>query len=589
MSTVQPNTDLSPGYLLPGVFVQLNLQGAGAALNNPQLRALIVGYKTAGGSASPDTPVLVTGQQDVDTRCGRGSDAARNYAAFISQIGGGQCDAFVLPLLEPSAGTAATRTITFAGSAAAQDSVELWICGYHVSTLINSGDTPTAIAAAVAAAVTLVKDIPVTATASSGTLTLTYRHKGVVGEDLPLMCYLPNNATSTVTASPGTISYSGTASGSGSATVSIGGTTYSAAVANADTSTAVAANVAAAINATNGPVTATASTGTLTLFFRSDPSAQSRVVQRPSAAMVTTTGITPTVASGTPGAGVPTLTNALSVLAAQGAFGYWSTAIADSTSLGLLSSHIETYANGVYQKDQFLWIGSTGSLTSAGTVPTAPAPALTASGRYHVTWCQDAPVQAHEISARHAAAVCVQTAVYPGTNYDEWPLVSQTASVPLLMPDRASRPSTDALNSALSTYNLTPLAVNERLGALTIVRGRNTLTSSDMRQWDTSLLQCMAFTRYNVRLTLRRKFSGKSIKTNGQPHTPYTITTQNLVDAVIELLYALDGADIIDGADQLKKAVASNVNVVNPARADMYVPVRYPTPLHQIAPVLALQ
>lgn len=589
MSTAQPNTDLSPGYLLPGVFVQLNLQGAGTALNNPQLRALLIGYKLASGTAAQDTPVLVTGQQDVNQRCGQGSDAARLYAAFMSQVGAGACDVFMLPLVEPAAGTAATRTITFAGTAAAQDSVELWICGYHISVLINAADTPTIIGAAVAAAVNAVKDIPVTAGASSGILTLTYRHKGVAGEDLPLMCFIPNNATSGVTASPGTITYASNATGAGSATVTIGGTTYSAAIANADTPTIIAAAVAAAINATNGPITATPSAGVVTLFFRGDPSAQSRVVQRPSAAIITSTGTTATVAAGVVGAGVPTLTNALAVLAAQGQFGYWASSISDATSLGLFSAHIETQANGLYQKDQFLWVGSTAALATAGTIPTSSSPALTASGRYHVDWCMDSPQQGYELAARHAAAVCVQTAVYPGTNYDEWALVSQTASVPLLMPDRASRPSTDALNASLSTYNLTPLAVSERLGALIIVRGRTTISTSDMRQWDTSLMQCMAFTRYNTRVTLRTKFSGKSIKTSGSPHTPYTVTLQNIADAVIELLYALDGADVIDGADQLRKAVQDNINLINPTRVDMYIPVRFPANLHQIAPVLGLQ
>jgi phage tail sheath gpL-like len=589
------NTDLSPGYVLPGVYVQFNFSGASASLGLPQLRALLVGTKLASGIAAQDAPTLCLGQSDANLKGGQGSELARLYAAFNSQIGGGQCDVYVLPVVEPSSGTAATRTLTVSFStglaAAAQDSINLWLAGYYVSALVSSGDTATVIAANLAAAINAVKDIPWTAAASTGTVTLTYRHKGVGGEDSPFMGFVPNNAASNVQLSPGTITYSGgPASGAGSATVTIGSTTYSAAVNNADSITVIASNVAAAINATNGPVTASANAGVVTLFFRNDPSGQTRVVQRPSAAMVTTTAVTVTVAAGTLGTGTPTLTNALAVLAAQGQFGYWATSFNDVTSLGAMSAYIEAYANGVYMKDQFLFFGHSGSLTAAGGVPSGTTPALTASGRYHGVWCPDQPTQAFENAARFAAIVATQSNVYPATNYDGFALQSQTSTVPLLLPDRMVRPSVDALNAAITSQNLTPLAVNEATGQLTIVRGRNTLTSSDVKQWDTSFLQCAAFTRYNVRKGLRDRFgTNKSLKSSGAPHTPNTVTTGDIVDAIIEILINLDNADVVDGAQQLKAAVAANVNAVNAGRVDATVPVRYPVNLHQLAPVISQQ
>lgn len=588
------NTDLSPGYVLPGVYVQFNFTGSGTTLGLPTLRALLVGYKSSSGIAAQDAPILCTGQGDADLKAGRGSELTRLYAAFLSQIGGGQCDVYLLPAVEPAAGTAATRTLTVSlstgSSAAAQDAINLWLAGYYVSCLVSTGDTPTVIGANLAAAINAVKDIPWTATASTGTVTLTYRHKGINGEDSPFMAYAPNNAASNVLLSPGTITYTGPATLAGTATVTVGTSTVSAVVNNSDAATVVAASVAAAINATNFPVTASVNAAVVTLFFRSDPSAQTRVVQRPAAAIVTATGTTATVASGTVGVGVPTLTNALAVLAAQGQFGYWATSFNDTGSLGAMSAHIEAYSNGVYMKDQGLWAGHSGTLTGAGGVPTGTTPALTASGRYHIVWCPDQPQQAYENAARFAAQVAVSANVYPASNYDGVPLKTQMATVPLQLPDRAVRASTDALNSAIVSQNLTPLAVDETLGALTVVRGRTTLTTSDMRQWDTSYLQCAAFTRYNVRRTLKQKFgSNKSIKSTGTPHTPFTITPQDVADAIIELLLAEDNADIIDGADALKAAVAANVNAVNAGRIDATVPVRFPVNLHQLAPVISQQ
>jgi phage tail sheath gpL-like len=306
--------------------------------------------------------------------------------------------------------------------------------------------------------------------------------------------------------------------------------------------------------------------------------------------MVTTTGVTVTVAAGVVGTGVPTLTNALAVLAAQAQFGYWATSFNDVTSLGAMSAHIEAYANGVYMKDQIVFFGHSGSLTAAGGVPSGTTPALTGSGRYHGVWCPDQPTQAYENAARFAAMVMLNAAIYPATNYDGFPLQSQTATVPLLLPDRMVRPSVDALNSAIASQNLTPLAVDETTGRLTVVRGRNTLTSSDLRQWDTSFLQCAAFTRYNVRKGLRDRFgTNKSVKTSGTPHTANTITTQDVADAIIEILINLDNADVVDGAQQLKAAVQANINAVNPGRVDATVPVRYPVNLHQLAPVISQQ
>ncbi len=58
------------------------------------------------------------------------------------------------------------------------------IAGRRVSVGVISGDAATAIATAVVAAVTAADDMPVTATCSTGTVTLTSRHKGEAGNTL---------------------------------------------------------------------------------------------------------------------------------------------------------------------------------------------------------------------------------------------------------------------------------------------------------------------------------------------------------------------------------------------------------------------
>ena len=583
--TAPVNSDVSSAWMIPGVYIQLDLTGAGANLSNIQSRSLLVGYKTSAGTAAPDTPVLVTGQSLANQYGGRGSELARMFAAFQAQVGGGQADVFLLPIAEPSGGTAATRLITFdfstGSSAAAQDSIDVFIAGYKMSALVASGDTATVIGASVRDAINANLDLPVTATASSGVVTLTARTKGLTGEDLPVIVNVPNSSSSKIRAAAGTVTYATNATGNGSATVSVGGTTYTAAITSGDTPSVVATAVGAAINAASGPVTASVSSAVVTLYYETD-----RVVQRPSAAIVTSTGITATVAAGTAGAGTPTLTNALAVVAAQSAFGFWATSFNDATSLGTMATHIEAYANGLYQKDQFLWFGSTDPLATAGAIPAATTPSLTSSVRYHEDWCMDSPQQAYELAARHAAMVCVNS--FKAQNYDGAPLQSLTPTVPLLLPHRNSRPSPADVNSAMRSYYMTPLVVDESANKLTVCRGRTTSSASDERLWDTSLGQVAGYIRYDMNSFLRTRFKQKSIKQFSKPRTPNTINIDDVKDAITERLFAYDGADFLDGAEQLKAAVAANINVLSPSRIDAYIPFRPPVPLHIMAPVLGL-
>lgn len=90
----------------------------------------------------------------------------------------------VLPIIDNAAGVAATGTIVITGPATASGTLELMIAGRRVSVGVLSGDTATAIGTAVAAAITAATDMPVTAAAVTGTVTLTCRHKGEAGNSL---------------------------------------------------------------------------------------------------------------------------------------------------------------------------------------------------------------------------------------------------------------------------------------------------------------------------------------------------------------------------------------------------------------------
>ena len=577
MAYVPANTDLPSSWLIPGVYLQLNLNGSGAGLNSATKRLLLVGYKGAVGNAPQDTPIQILQQSDANTAFGQGSDLARMYAAAVSQVGPGTCDVFCLPIAEPSTGTAATHLITIIGTATAAGSIDAWVCGYKASIAVALGDTPTMIAANLAAGLLTLNDTPVVASAATGTVTLTAKFKGLTGNDLPVMVNV--NGSIGVQASPGTVAFTGTAGSAGTAVLQVGGTAVSAVINTSDTATVAGASLVTALASTAAPVTGSNAAGTVTLFY-----VPNRIVHR--IGLTTSTTVqTVGVAVGVAGAGAASLTAALANVAAQSAYRLWVTSMNDAASLGTLSAHIELYANGLYQKDQVLHYGDTTGLVVAGAVAGATTPTLSSSPRYVTAWCPDSPQQAHEIAARSAAIVCVED--FYARNYDGKALQT-SGTVPLLLPAKAVRPFPGDVNAAMFSYHMTPLVVDEFSGTLRIVRGMTTFRGSDQRLWDWSYIQTLGFYRYDLGIFLAQRFSGKSLKLNGDPKSPNVVKVQSIANAVYERLKSYDDADLFDGAEALKQSVSANSDPVVVGRVNVFVPCRPPLNLHQIAGTLGI-
>lgn len=596
------NPDLPSSVLIPGVFLKLNLSGGGGGLNSPSKRLLLLGNKLAAGTAAQDTPVQVTNQRDANNYFGQGSDLSRIYAAAVSQVGPGACDVFCLPLVEPSTGTAATHLITIIGTATTSGAIAATICGYTATAAITNGDTPTVIAANLQAAIAAIKDLPITSNASSGTITLTYAHKGLVGNDLPRIVNV-TGATG-VTASPGTITFAGaSASGAGSVNLSVGGTSITGAVSNADTPTIIATTLTTAINAGGNPVTATATTGVVTLLYATD-----RVVHRINAYVATSTGITTTVSCGTLGAGASSLTNALNNIGPQAAYPVWCSSLNDggnsqvvlgsgtnasfhggssptASTIGTIATHIGNYASGYYQKGQRLFFGATEALAVSGGYQTSTgvnAVGTDAEARFAEIWQVDSPQQAYELAARAAADHIAQD--YQPKNYAGRPLkTSGSALPPLLLPHRAVRSGQADQNAALLSYYMTPIAVNEQANSNYILRDRTTSTNSDQRLWSWGAIATCDYIRADLNAFLSTLFSGKSFKLVGPPRTPNVVTLTSIKEAIADRFRSYDSIDFVDDIDSITKGISGNQDAIVPQRVDLFVPIRIPVALYQIA------
>lgn len=586
MSFQATNSDLSLGNQRPGVFVALNLAAPGGGIGQISKRMLIAAYKLASGTAPQDIPFQVFSQQDVLDGCGAGSDCARGYASSLAEVGPGNIDIFVLPLVEPSGGSAATYKLTVGGTtAAAPGSIDLSIDARPILSVgFATGDAVATIAANVQAALQLISDVPVTVSITSATLTFTYIHKGDVGEDLPIRARVNGTATG-ITLSPGQVAFSGsTASGAGSIQLIVGNTTITAALAGSETPAQCATKLATAINSGPYPFTASVSSSTVTLLF-----APGRDVRRYSCSIVTATGITVDASSGgAAGSGQPTLTAAISNLQAMPGFAGWAVpfvgtqAIPDTTSLSTIATNVELRGNGAYQQDQSVHACAPWPASVLGGVATGTTPALTSSPRYVLLWEPDAATQGFEVACRMAAARVNND--YAAQNWDGYQFHA-SLQAPLPLPAPASRVTGDQINLAMRSYYLSPVRVDEASNTLVLEKGTTTSNSSYLPLRDFSTIDQMAFWRQSLGQRLSEKFSDVSAKRFSAPRTPNTISVDSVSQEAYLLAREWDDADLYDGADTFKAGFTAAFNVSNPERIDLQFPMSPVLPVHQIGAI----
>lgn len=172
-----------PGSLRkPGVYSEIDNSKAVRGPQPVTYRRLLIGQKLAAGAAVANTLVRITSPAQADTQFGKGSMLAGMVRAAMA------IDTYtelqVLPVVDNAAGVAAAAALQFTGPATASGTIELMIAGRRVSVGVISADTATVIAASVVEAISAADDMPVTATAATGTVTLTSRHKGEAGNSL---------------------------------------------------------------------------------------------------------------------------------------------------------------------------------------------------------------------------------------------------------------------------------------------------------------------------------------------------------------------------------------------------------------------
>jgi len=184
-------TGLSDTNKIPNLaLVEVKL-GQGQAAGNSQAKpAVLVGNKLASGSAvagtlyGPDTAVPVSSEEDVIALFGVGSDLHQMFRQFTSV--NKVTALYFCPVAEGGSAAAATGTLTATGTATANGTLKVFVGSQEVQVSIVTGDTPTVVAASIAAAVNGRARAAAGATSSAGVATLTAKTKGTKGNSLKL-------------------------------------------------------------------------------------------------------------------------------------------------------------------------------------------------------------------------------------------------------------------------------------------------------------------------------------------------------------------------------------------------------------------
>lgn len=171
----------------PGVFSEFEFD------QNPNslvaiAKIIVVVAEAKGGTAPIEQPIEIFSGVDADAKLGQGTPAALGCkAAFATgNLLGSTPRVFACPMAE-STGVQATETITITvpGSPASAGTLSVMIAGVVVNAGVNAGDSPTTIAASLAAAISAqAPSLPVTATAAIGVVTCPNVTKGTNGNDV---------------------------------------------------------------------------------------------------------------------------------------------------------------------------------------------------------------------------------------------------------------------------------------------------------------------------------------------------------------------------------------------------------------------
>lgn len=567
----------------PGVSVTV-FESGDVGLSLPNLKSLIFGYMQTGGTGTPNQVVRGLSQDQIDLLFKPTSMLSQAYAAARAAAPLG--DVFLMPLLEPSGGTAQVIKAEIATAplngvlgtnttANTADTVYVRQRGRGVAVSFKAGDSFAAIATAIETAWNLLEAPPSTISRSSAELSFTSPHKGAY-DNGGLEISFASKGASGVAAFCGTVTFSGTAgvASAGSYTLTMGAKSVQATIADGATAAQSATALTNKFLTGSYPVVAAQASspdGVVKLFYTPGRTIRPADFSGQLSGVTTQTA---TLAKGTAGAGVPTLTDALANLGASDtAYRAWSCFWLSTSEVSSVASHIEAEtASDQGAKGQVAIFASTASLTVllAADLNESTTPKLSATSRFVPLWAQSAGCAGWELAARLAAAVGAEEDA--GRNWNGFAFTSADAA-PLAGIHPADMPSRDDRNTAIGA-GYPPVLVSERSGNPTLVWGgtaRKIRSAVDKKRAKLSDIITQDYLRSDLAVTLAAAFEQKKLKV-GTPRSSRTVVVDDAKTVTYRWLVRLDAVDLVDDPERVRDAIQVQPNAGDPTRLDLNVP-----------------
>lgn len=171
---------------VPLAYIEFDNSKAVSGTPSVLHKVLMLGTKLASGTAVAGQAVRVTAYSQAKTLFGRGSQLAEMVKSFKAH--NNMLDLWCLPLDEAGSGAKATGTLTLSGTATQAGTLSVMIAGTNYKQAVSSGDTAATLATKLQKLIAADQDVPVTATVSGESITLTCRFNGETGNDIDVRC-----------------------------------------------------------------------------------------------------------------------------------------------------------------------------------------------------------------------------------------------------------------------------------------------------------------------------------------------------------------------------------------------------------------
>lgn len=170
---------------VPFAYVEFSNTESNQGSTVQPYKILLLGQKLGAGTQPVHVPVRIQSNKQARTLFGLGSMLSDMVEASLKA--NSFTETWAIALADDDAGVAAASTVTVTGTATADGTLSLYVGDKLVRISVLTGQTAAQIATALNAAINSTVGLMATSTVAAAVVTLTHRHKGAFGTNMPIM------------------------------------------------------------------------------------------------------------------------------------------------------------------------------------------------------------------------------------------------------------------------------------------------------------------------------------------------------------------------------------------------------------------